>query len=348
VGRRVLGSLVVLLAATSGCSIPYLGHVTLGQVRILIGRVSVEDRLEDPSVSAEEKVRLRLVQDVRKFAIKEVGLHDSGSFTTVYDTQGGPAAWNLSASADDAFVPYTWSFPIVGTVPYKGFFVRAPAAEEAAELRAHHQDVLVYGAAAYSTLGWFSDPVFTSMLRDSDHQLANTILHELAHATVYVVGDSDFNETLATFVGNQGAIDYFKSRGGENDPRLKRAAEDDHDDVIFGRAISDLRERLTKAYGSSLARDEKLKQKAAILRDFRVRYSKEIRPLLETDGYDWVLRREINNALILALERYHGDLDVFAALHRKLGSNLHATVLALEEIARAEKPRAALAEAAQH
>src|SRR5262249_32489914 len=152
--------------------------------------------------------------------------------------------------------------------------------------------------------------------------LANTILHELAHATVYVAGDSDFNETLATFVGNQGAIDYFKSVGGEKDPRLQQASDAHHDDEIFSREIAALRARLTAVYDAPASREEKLAKKAEAFRDFRERYARDVKPLLRSDGYDWVQKRDLNNALVLALERYHGDLDVFEALHRKLGSNL--------------------------
>lgn len=339
--RRALALLALALAlvAPSGCGATYLGHATIGQVRILLGRVSIEDRLEDASVSAREKDRLRFVLDVRKFATGDLGLTDSGSFRSVYDTQGGPAVWNLSACRDDAFIPFVWSFPVVGAIPYKGWFDRRDADEEAKELRASDHDVLIYGAAAYSTLGWFSDPLFTAMLEGSDEGLADTIIHELTHATVYIAGDSDFNESLATWVGGEGSRAYFRARGGEKDPRLAEAEDEEHDEQIFDVEIKDLRARLQTVYASDLSRPEKLAFKRAIFDHFRVRYLTDVRPRLRAGDYGL---RDLSNAYVLAHTRYHADLGAFDRLHRKLGSDLRRTLAALKKVAESDEPRAAL------
>lgn len=327
------------------CSIPYLAHVSYGQARILVGRVSIEQRLEDPSTGEREKGRLGLVLDVKRYAHEVLGLTPSGSYSSVFDTGGEPAVWNVSACKDDAFVPHSWSFPVVGTVPYKGFFDRELARGEARALMAEAKDVLVYGAIAYSTLGWFDDPIFTPMLaRLDEEELANTVLHELAHATVYVESDADFNENLATFVGDQGAIDYFRARGGKDDPRLVQASDSRLDAELFAHEVGELRARLAKVYESAAPRAEKLARKADELAAFQAHYRAAIRPRLRhPENHDFqVLERELNNAWILALERYHADLGLFGALHAKLGSNLARTVERLRELARAESPRAAL------
>ena len=274
----VIGSLLVF----TGCGIPYVAHVSYGQARILVGRVTIEDRLEDPAVSAREKEKLRLVLDAKAFAHEKIGLAETSSYSSVYDTEGDPVAWNLSACADTAFLPYRWTFPILGSLPYKGYFTRRPAVEEARELRAREMDVLLWPVSAYSTLGWFSDPLFTPMLEYTDVQLANTIFHELAHATVFIDKDADFNETLATFIGNQGAVEFFEQRGGKTDPRLLAAADEDHDDKIFVQEIAKLRAQLQSLYSSAAIRAEKLRNKTRIFEAFREHYKERVRPRLRT------------------------------------------------------------------
>jgi len=336
---RASAALVVLLA---GCSLPYVAHVSYGQARILIGRISIESRLEDPSVSEAEKAKLRLVLDVKKYAKEEIGLAASSSYESVYDTEGDPVAWNLSACDDDAFLPYTWDFPIMGVMPYKGYFYREPAVEEAREIKAAHKDVLLAPVSAYSTLGWFADPVYTPMIAYRDEELANVVFHELTHATIFIERDSEFNETLATFVGNQGAVDFFLAKGGKDDPRLASAARAASDDRVFQAQISALRAKLDAVYKADLPREEKLREKAKIFGDFETDFATKVAPTLETDHYGFVATHELNNAWILALARYHGDLEVFAKVHAKLGSRLKATVEKLKEIARSDDPRRAL------
>src|SRR4029077_6829606 len=130
--------------------------------------------------------------------------------------------------------------------------------------------------------------------------------------------DADFNETLATFVGNQGSLEYFSVRFGPGDERLGRAFDADQDDKIFAKEVAELRSELTAIYSSPLARDEKLAQKARMFEAFRERYRTVIKPKLKTSTYDYHLREDLNNAWILGLERYHGDLESFAKLHKKL------------------------------
>lgn len=342
-------SIIIILAlATSGCaSGGYLLHLGWGQGKILLGRVAIEDQIADEKVPEAEKAKLRLVQDAKRWAVEKVGLHDGGSYATVFDTGKGPAVWNVSACKDDEFAPGIWEFPIVGAVPYKGFFERELAEREKRELEAQSYDVLMYGAAAYSTLGWFRDPLFTSMLRGDDGDLVGTVIHEMSHATIYVPGDAEFNETLATFVGNQGAIDYFRSVDGSASPRAKECEDSLHDDQVFARGIEALKKRLEEIYDAPISREEKLARKKKELDDFPRRYKAEIRPALRTGDHDAYAARRLNNALILALQRYHGDLDTFAKLHLKLGSELAVTVKALARIAEDARPREALAREAK-
>ena len=340
--RRVQASTVLLLAFLAGCSVPYIAHVSYGQARILVGRISIESRLEDPNVSAKEKEKLRLVQDAKAFAIEQLGLAKTGSYDSVYDTENGPVAWNLSACADDAFVPFRWDFPILGSLPYKGYFRLDMAIEEARELKSRNMDILLYAPEAYSTLGWLSDPIFTPMLEEEDDALVNTIVHELTHATVFIEKDASFNETLATFVGAEGSLEYFRARGGPDDPRLARAAESEHDSAVFAEEVAALKTELAALYSLKAGRAATLHAKAEVFERFRERYKTVVRPKLKGKLAARELRSGLNNAWVLAFDRYHGDLDVFARLHRKLGSRMPATIAKLKELAETKDPRAAL------
>ena len=343
-GASRLALLLALLPGVAGLSGCYTLHAAKGQLRILTNREPIEEFLAKPDVDPDLRRKLELVLEVRRFAADVIQLDVGDTYTKVYDTQGEPVAWNVSASAPDALSPVTWSFPIVGTVPYLGYFDKEPAQEAIQELKRDGQDALLLPVPAYSTLGWFEDPIFTSMLKGSDAELVETIIHELAHATVWIPGDAEFNETLATFVGRQGAHDYFLARGGPDDPALREAQEDARASRIFNEAAADLRAKLMRVYEATGPRAEKLRLKQIAFKRFRERFAAEVLPQIPGAGYDWVLlpQIELNNALLLTFRRYHGELDLFRALYERCGRDLVATVQALKALEEAEDPRAAL------
>lgn len=331
------------LLTTPGC---YSVHVAAGQLRILAGREPIPDVLEREDLPAESRAKLQLVLDVRTFAIEQLGLAASGSYTSMYDTGDRPVAWNVSASDPDAFAPYTWSFPIVGRMPYIGFFDESRARDEGVRLRGLGLDALVLPVPAYSTLGWFDDPFFSSMLRYEEATIADIVIHELTHATVFIDGDAEFNETLATFVGQKGAEEFFLARGGAHDPALAAAREETRQKTIFNRELAALRDTLWRVYEASGGRDDKLRLKTEAIRAWKERFVREVKPQLTEGSYDYILedRVEFNNAFLLAFERYHGDLDLFEELYEQEGRDLPATVRALEALAQEDEPRAALEE----
>lgn len=339
-------ALLLGLAATLASSGCYTTHVAAGQLGILLGREPIDEAIDDPALPPVDRDKLRLVRDVRRFAIERLGLAETGSYTSVYDTGDRPVAWNVSASDPDAFAPYTWDFPIVGTMPYIGFFDEEKADEEGRRLRERGLDALVLPVPAYSTLGWFDDPFFTSMLKYDEATIADIIVHELAHATVFIDSDAEFNETLATFIGQAGAEAYFLARGGEADPALAVAREDTRQRAIFNASLAGLRDTLWRVYESTAPREEKLRRKAEEIAAWRAKFVQEVRPQLSEGSYDYVLDDEVefNNAFLLAFQRYHGELDLFEELHSQNGRDLPATIRALEELAEEDDPRAALAE----
>ena len=319
-------------------------HATGGQLGVMWGREPIAEVLERPGLDAETRRKLELVLDVRAYAMQTIGLEESGSYTSYYDTGDDPVAWNVSASAVDAFAPYGWWFPVVGHLPYKGYFEVEPALADARALKAQGLDALLLPVTAYSTLGWFDDPLFSGMLDRDDAELSSTVIHEIAHATVWIDGDAEFNESLAQWVGDQGAVDYFLAKGGEDHPALQEARTSKADSRVFNEAIGELVEDLARVYESCGMRSQKIAYKHEAVQRFRERYTSELKATLSDDTYDWVLdeRLELNNALLLTFRRYHGDEGLFRGLHEQLGGSLRDTVKALVRFAEEEDPRAAL------
>ncbi len=201
-------ALMTLLPA--GCdTAEYIIHVTLGQLGVLGNVEPIDDVLAGGRLTGEQEDKLRLILEVRQFGIEHMGLEAGDSYTTFYDTSGDPLAFNLSAAQKDALTPRIWQFPIVGRIPYLGFFDLEYARRVEQNEIANGMDTYLYEVDAYSTLGVFADPVRSPMLERSVSSLADTVLHELLHNTVWRNGDTEFNESLATFVGRTGGLQFL-------------------------------------------------------------------------------------------------------------------------------------------
>lgn len=254
-------ALLVLLPALSGC---YILTQAGGQLRMLLNSRNIDELVADPNVPADKKLKLLKVREIKEFGEHELGLSRSSNYESFYDTQGQPITYIVSACRKDRFEPHTWWFPIVGTVPYKGFFDKEDARAEARSLEALGLDVSLGAAAAYSTLGYFPDPVLSTMLEYPDEQLAALILHELTHGTIYLPGGTDFNEGLASFVGWQGALEFARRRQGISSEAYEKtvrafAAEERRDaraKELFG--------KLDELYKSNRTREEKLEERVKI------------------------------------------------------------------------------------
>ncbi|MBI5481742.1 MAG: aminopeptidase, partial [Deltaproteobacteria bacterium] len=202
--------LLLLLAPASGCwTASYLAQQGSGQLRLLRERRRVDDVLADPRVAAETKRRLHLAAAAREFGIRALGLRGDGNYTRFLDTHGAPVAWMVSAAPPDRLVPHRFRFPLVGALPYVGFFREADARAEVARLQRLGLDTYVRAVAGYSTIGITSDPIYSSMLEGSDARIVEITLHEMAHGTVFVPGRAEWNESFATLVGLHGAALFF-------------------------------------------------------------------------------------------------------------------------------------------
>jgi predicted aminopeptidase len=286
--------LFLLPLALSGC---YYLKQGAGQLDLLINSRSIDEAAADPTMPEAGRRKLALIREVKAFGEREMGLTRSSNYSTYYDTGGQPITWIVTACAKDRFAPYTWSFPIVGTVPYKGFFDRNDALAEARALEALDLDVNVSPAAAYSTLGYFSDPVLSTMLAYPDEDLASLILHELTHGTIFLPGGVDFNEGLASFVGSQGALEFFRGRAGEGSTSYARAVRSlAREEARDGRALA-MYKALDALYRSDAPREDKLALRQEVADALRASWKAEadvlVRGVRDAAGADAALERRV-------------------------------------------------------
>lgn len=208
----LLGLLVVIF--TTDNLLRYGIQQGIGQAKILVGAQSVESVLGDPLFPDSLKSKIQLVRAAKAFAVDSLGLAKTDNYTKIYDQKGKPVLWVVSACEAFQLKEYTWWYPLLGDMGYKGFFSEELANKEANKLREKGLDVAVSTVSAWSTLGFFNDPILSNILNKSEGELADLIIHELTHATLFVKDDAEFNENLASFIGNQGALLFLANHFG--------------------------------------------------------------------------------------------------------------------------------------
>lgn len=294
---------MALGVATSGC---YLSRQAAGQADILLNDRPVAEVLHDPAVRREQRRNLRVLLAAKRFGVKRLGMEEGATlYCTWYDTGDDPVAWNVTACEKDRFEAKTWWFPVVGTVPYLGFFHEPDATALAEELEDDEDlDVLKRGVGAYSTLGWFDDPVFSSALEGEAYDTARLVLHEMAHAVVFFPGEVRWNENFATLVGDRGVIAFFEARYGLESPRVLQAKLRQLEANVLGARLDFVLGELNALYASQLPRPEKLRLRQEIFD--RGKASLRTNDLAASRvGKRW-LERPWNNALFMSWKRYRG------------------------------------------
>ena len=347
--RRVqvlLGTLlpVVLVCSLAGCEkTAYIFHVAGGQLGVQANVEPIEDVLASGRLTPEQEAKLRLIVEIRQFAIDHIGLNAGESYTTFYDTSGEPLAFNLSAARKDALEPFAWQFPVVGAIPYLGFFDLDYTQSVQQGLIDLGYDTVLYEVDAYSTLGLFADPVRSPMLERDEISLADTITHELLHNTIWRVNDAEFNESLATFVGRTGGLEFLRSRFGE-DSALAAAALDYYADLdVINAFLSELFADLQAYYAGPLSSQEKIAGREAIYQAGRDRFATEVLPHLSDPVYYAALADfPTNNAWMLGNRRYNLDLDLFEAVFHAAGDNWPESLDVYGQAAAGDDPQAFL------
>jgi predicted aminopeptidase len=347
--RRGLGALAVivlgyLFLAPTG---RYLLHAAWAEGHILANRRSIVDLVADSTTKPAIARRLRLVLAARSFAAESIGLTTRQSFTTFSQLDRDTLVLVLSGAYRDRLASYTWWFPIVGRVPYKGYFDFHAARAAAQKLDGQGFDVYLRPSPAFSTLGWFNDPLLSTSLGADTLDLANTVIHELTHNTFYASGQAEFNESFASFVGARGSAWLFRSRGDS-------AAADEADArwsdekllarfwaTLYQSVDSAFRAHPTDSLGRLAARDTLYVRARRELVDV-------LGPRFRTIGPRSLERMRIDNAALLARRVYATDLDLFDAAWARSHGDLRRAVEQIIALAKSQpgNPFGALANAA--
>jgi predicted aminopeptidase len=321
-------SVLLLLWSSLGTSGCYLTHIASGQLRLLRARQPVEAVLADPATKPELRHQLELVQRTREFA-SDLGLEVDRQYTSYASWPGDRVVTSIVATRPGEVDPAGFWFPILGRLPYKGYFDREKAAAEASRLRTRGLDVCEVPVRAYSTLGWFDDPVTGPMLRSGDGRLVETILHELVHATVYLRGHVDFDEGVASFIGEEASVRFF-TRAGEPEQAARRREQVEESRRLDARILG-LRKRVQELYRSEPPGPER--------DSARLRYEAETRAEV---GAPYAERIQLNDACLALAATYASDTPLYAAKLEALRGDLPAFIRRLREAADAEDPREAL------
>lgn len=342
-GRLLGGLLLAALAllVVVGVATPlgrYVARAAWEEGKILARRRPIPALLADSaSTSSAERRALQLVVDARRFAIDSLALDAGESFTTYSALERDTLVLVLSAARRDTLAPFTWWFPVVGRFPYKGFFDFAEARRTAESMRARGYDTYVRPASAFSTLGWFNDPLLSTTLALDSLDLANTVIHELTHNTLFVRGEVTFNESFASFVGARGAVRFFRARGQERAAR--RVEAEWRDEKLLGSFWGATLAALDSAYArfptDSSAR---IVARDSVFARMHRRLVDDVAPHLPTIPRERLARLSLDNASLLARRVYAADLWLFDAVHDRAGGTLEQTIALVGRLVR-ESPR---------
>jgi predicted aminopeptidase len=301
-----------MLAACS--QFAYYSQAATGQWQIVSKRQEIHQLLKDPELDDELKNKLQLVQDIRNFAVHHLELPDNKTFRYYTDLERRYVVWNVIATPSYDMAPKTWCFPVAGCVAYKGFFSENLAKAQDAELREQNYDTFLYGVTAYSTLGWFSDPVLNTFINNSELALAGLIFHELAHQVVYVKDDSAFNEAFATAVEYAGVERWLAVNQPEVSLEAYQLQRQNADEIT--EMILSYRARLTDLYEH--AEESDLHElKSGIYHEMKQSYANFQVMGKGTPFYDWWFSLDLNNALLSSIATYHRLVPVFLSIFER-------------------------------
>lgn len=337
-------AVAIALAVTSlvpACGADDVGYVLRAayeEARILARRQSIEKLLDGSDLEPAIRTQLERTLAAREFAATHLGIDPGGSFRSLSRVDQDQIVHVVSAAQRHRLEAYTWWFPIVGRVPYRGYFRRDAAAALARSLEERGYDTYVRGALAFSTLGYFDDPLLSHMLRYPAEELVETILHELLHGTIYLSGAASFNETFANFVGHRGAIAFFVERGDED--AAARAADRWRDALQFAEFLDSIVRDLEQAYERGISDAERQERFAAARAGYQ-------RLDWRTRDYDRFAGDDLNNAVLLARRVYFDRLELFERVYERFAGDLRAAIEWIGATARSAPaaPHAAIADA---
>lgn len=327
---------LAILFMLSSCSLTYVMKQGVSQVELLKDAEPIVMALRSKDLDLAKRKKLELIQDVRRFS-KELGMK-AENYQNV-NLHWDKVLTTVSGSKALSFEPYRWWFPIIGYVPYKGFFEKSDAILEQNKLKNQGYDTQLGRVDGYSTLGFFSDPVWPSMLNLSDGALVELIIHELTHETIYFSGQTTFNETLASFVAKTASKKYMSDNFGENSPQYQELVKYYRDYEQYQKFFYGLYQELDELYKSDKNDEQKTLEKKAILLSAQKKYEELISP--EFRQLDWT---RVNNAYLMAFKSYNHDDPVFSELLEQLNNNFPQFFIELKYYAATPDPFQSLRE----
>ena len=326
--RRGILAIAVCLAGLALISTPtacYLSRGAWEEAKILSRRQAISEILADPRTPKDVRAKLKVVLAARQYAKDSLRLRTKDSFTTYSRLDHDTLVLVVSAAYRDTLKPYTWWFPVVGRVPYKGYFDFNAAKRDAKTLAGDGFDVYVRPSDAFSTLGFFNDPLLNTTLKGDSLGLANTVIHELTHNTFYASGQAPFNESFAMFVGARGAAAFFRSRG--QDSAAAKVDAEWQDDKLLASFWSRVIKSLDSAYAAHPTdKQARIGARDTVYMRTRIALVSEIAPRLKTINPLYAERVQLNNAALLARRVYASDLDVFDRIYDKEGRDLRRSI----------------------
>jgi predicted aminopeptidase len=322
-----IGMAVIITFLFSGCYLLGQGVTFIGDRAAArpIDQAAADSRTPEKVVEMFDRTR-----DIRSFADRELGLETSENYTTYVDLKRDHLAYIVYAAEELSFTQRTWTFPITGEIPYKGYYRLTTARREESRLQERGYDTWISVVDGFSSLGFFTDPLYPFMADYSPYRLSDLIIHEMVHATVWVKHSSSFNEQLASFIGEHGAKAYVRSQFGEDSPEYLSISEIEHDQQQFLSLLLDLRSSLEEIYeNQDLSDDRKRRLKKETIEAFRTDFASSYDERFLTDRYRHIAEAEINNAFIALYGVYYSASGLLDRLYAHYDHNLAAMIAAL-------------------
>ena len=327
----------------AGCELSYYWQATRGHLDLLQRKQEIQSLLLDNTTDPELRKKFQLLSEVRSFASTELNLPSGNGYKSYVELPNSYVSVLVSAAPPFSLHPKQWCYLIIGCQGYRGYFDIADAEKLANELRENGFDVSLSYASAYSTLGYlnqswlpdyFSDPVLSTFLQRSDRELIATLIHEMAHQVVYVAGDTSFNESYATFVEQEGTLQYLRASNlGDEMEQIRQNYEDR---LLFRSWIDETIKELNDLYGSSLNEDKKRLQKQLIFEQLKQRYQQN-QSQFKLLNYSRWFAQDLNNSHLLGVKRYHNFVPAFEELFKSAESNWKDFHTKVEELAQLPK-----------
>jgi predicted aminopeptidase len=337
-GSARLKTLVKLAAflALSGLlisceTVSYYSQAARGQLKILTSRQSIPDLLADAGIDASLKQKLRLAVSIKQFAVTELGLPLTENFDSYVDLKRDHVVWNVFATPEFSLSPVNWCYPIAGCVSYRGYFEETKAQRYAKRLEQDGLDVYTGGVDAYSTLGWFNDPLLSTVINRADYRLAGLIFHELAHQVVYLKGDTTFNESFATAVEREGIKRWLQSI--DRIELLSSAEQDQARQAEFFQLVLSYQEQFGELYELELADDVKRARKTQLQGAMRADYEGLKDGWGGYAGFDSWIADSLNNAQLATVSSYNALVPFFSGELENLDGDLPAFYARVAELA---------------